>query len=237
MMEMIALDSQLIPTKGSTLRTRNEKFDTNGFFFLPNLVPDPTKLECDVPEWRGSRHYYGSVDNYSHVDDEGQVDGSSSRYNWPAYKDLHTKIRLEIEQVLGKKLYNTYYYDRFYFLGQELEKHVDRDACEISVSLMIKSNLRYYHEWPFIVDSSNQDLRETWITTAPGDAIIYKGCEIPHWRPPLTSKYGRDEPKYKLWARRILRGRDDTFWHQAFFHYVLADGNRCEHAFDVSNRY
>jgi len=236
-MEVVALDSQLIHTKGSTLRTKNEKFDTNGFFFVPNLIVDPTELECDVPDWRGTRTYFDREDRYSHEDVEGQVNGSASRYNWPGYKDLHTQIRFKVEKILGKKLYNTYYFDRFYFLGNELVKHVDRDACEISVTLFIKTNLRWNWEWPFIVDSSDPVLRETWITMAPGDAVIYKGCEIPHWRPPLTSKYGRDEPKYKWWARRILRGPDDTFWHQAFFHYVLADGNRCQHAFDVTNRY
>ena len=236
-MEVVALDSQLINTKGSTIRTKNEKFDTNGFLFVPNLIADPTELECDVPDWRGTRTYFEREDRYAHEDIEEQVGGCASRYNWPGYKELHTEIRLKIEKILGKKLYNTYYFDRFYFLRNELVKHVDRDSCEISVTLFIKTNLRWDWEWPFIVDSSDPVLRETWITMTPGDAVIYKGCEIPHWRPPLTSKYGRDEPKYKWWARRILRGPDDTFWHQAFFHYVLADGNRCQHAFDVTNRY
>lgn len=237
------LEISILDNTGTTIRTKNSQFDEDGFFFVRNLIEDPSTMYSDVPDWRGIKNYFGSEDNIVFEDVESQVNGSASRYNYPGYRDLHTQIRLKIEKILGKKLYNTYYFDRFYFLGNELVKHVDRDSCEISVTIFVRSNLRWEWEWPFIVDSTRPldndhgTVGETWITMSPGDAVIYKGCEIPHWRPPLTSKYGRDEPKYKWWARRILRGPDDTFWHQAFFHYVLADGRRCHHAFDASKRY
>ena len=64
-----------------------------------------------------------------------QVEGSTSRYWHPQYRTIHTGIRLKLEEIIGRKLYNTYYYDRFYYPGQELTKHADRDACEISVSV------------------------------------------------------------------------------------------------------
>jgi hypothetical protein len=227
---------------GSTIKTNNEHFNENGFLFVENLIEDPSKMYADVPDWRGVKNYFGSEDNIFYEEIESQVNGSASRYNYPGYRKLHTDIRIKLEKILGKKLYNTYYFDRFYFLGNELVKHVDRDSCEISVTIYVRSNLRWDWEWPLIVSTPRRMddtivTEEKWITMAPGDAVIYKGCELPHWRPPLTSKYGRDEPKYKWWARRILRGPDDTFWHQAFFHYVLADGNRCHHAFDASKRY
>jgi hypothetical protein len=31
-------------------------------------------------------------------------------------------------------LHPTYFYDRFYFPGQQLKRHSDRPACEVSVS-------------------------------------------------------------------------------------------------------
>lgn len=227
---------------GTTIRTKNIEFNESGFLFVPDFIEDISKMHSDVPTWRGVQNYFGSEGNIVYDPVESQVNGSASRYNYPGYKDLQNVVKQKIETILGKKLYNTYYFDRFYFLGNELVKHVDRDSCEISVTIFVRSNLRWEWEWPFIVDcpkkiNDSDTIGESWITMSPGDAVIYKGCEIPHWRPPLTSKYGRDEPKYKWWLRRILRGPDNTFWHQAFFHYVLADGNRCHHAFDARNRY
>ena len=54
----------------------------------------------------------------------------------------------------------------------------------------------------------------------PGDGLIYKGCERPHWRDVLpTPEKVEDAPtKY--------------YYHQIFFHYVLQDGQRAHCAWD-----
>ena len=57
---------------------------------------------------------------------------------------------MKLEEIIGRKLYNTYYYDRYYFPGQELTRHADRDACEISVSVHVSTNLEGKDaDWPF----------------------------------------------------------------------------------------
>ena len=58
--------------------------------------------------------------------------------------------------------------------------------------------------------------------------MIYKGCERPHWRDKLPSRHSGD---YMI---RKLNEKDDTFYHQVFFHYVLADGNRAHCAYDMA---
>ena len=56
---------------------------------------------------------------------------------------------MKLEEAIGRKLYNTYYYDRFYYPGQELTRHADRDACEISVSVHVSTNLEGKDaDWP-----------------------------------------------------------------------------------------
>jgi uncharacterized LabA/DUF88 family protein len=65
-----------------------------------------------------------------------QVNGSLAVYSHPQYRSIHSGIRMKLEEVIGRKLYNTYYYDRWYFDSQQLKKHIDRDACEISVSVI-----------------------------------------------------------------------------------------------------
>ena len=119
--------------------TRNESFDKNGFLVLQNLY-DPQELFHPVPKIRGQLNYRSKkLDDVEYIEEESQVEGSLARYWHPQYRKIHSDIRLKIEKQIGRKLYNTYYYDRFYFPGQELKKHTDRPACEISISVHILS--------------------------------------------------------------------------------------------------
>ena len=127
--------------------TRNEFFDTNGYLIIKNLC-DPKKLFHPVPKERGLFNWKGSdkLDKFTHQEVENQVNGSVARYWHPQYRKIHSEIRLILERIIGRKLYNTYYYDRFYFPGQELKKHTDRPACEISVSIHVSTNIK--ESWP-----------------------------------------------------------------------------------------
>ena len=159
--------------------------------------------------------------------------GSIETYGHPQYRVIHSQIRLFLESVIGRKLYNTYYYDRFYFAGQKLSCHVDRDACEISVSVNISTNIDQC--WPIWIktpdtyDDKLEIIRQgdsSSICLSLGDGVMYKGCERPHWRDPLPSRHvGNCYAEYP----------DDTYYHQVFFHYVLADGNRAHCAYDMAN--
>ena len=60
-----------------------------------------------------------------------------------------------------------------------------------------------------------------------GDGVIYKGCERPHWREPLPKEYE------KTWYGRKVE-KKNLYYHQIFFHYVLADGIRSHHAYDAA---
>ena len=214
-----------------TSKTKNELFEKNGYLILKNLCNSDALYE-DVPAERGLINYFGSLDKFAHTE-ENQVKGSLSRYSHPYYKEAHCQIKLAIEEIIGKKLYSTYYYDRFYFYNQGLKKHIDREACEISVSVHISTNLK--ENWPIKIKTPNTYLEdgskeitefgaEHHAYLNPGDALLYKGCERPHWRDPLPSRHKGIFSKFK---------KEDTYYHQIFFHYVLADGIRCHYAFDA----
>ena len=212
--------------------TRNEFFDTNGYLIIKNLC-DPEKLFHPVPKERGLFNWKGSneLDKFTYEEVEIQVNGSVARYWHPQYRKIHSEIRLVLEQVIGRKLYNTYYYDRFYFPGQPLIKHTDRPSCEISVTIHIGTNIK--ESWPIWIktpDTFEDNTMKTLIASGEnrsvhleaGDGMIYKGCERPHWRDPmpglLESKINKDESLY---------------YHQIFFHYVLQDGIRAHYAWDM----
>jgi len=225
-----------------TAWTRNEQFDKDGYLVVKDLW-DPEELYYPVPNKRGQLYYNGNDDqNCTHVPEEGQVEGSLARYSHPHYKKIHSGVRKKLEKIIGRNLYDTYYYDRYYFVGQELKKHADRDACEISVSIHISTNLPDdLKNWPFKIKTPDiyKDLNEeeqfnykmkSIIKTSgeerscilnPGDGVIYKGCERPHWRDPMPGK------------KKGLFNKTEYYYHQIFFHYVLEDGQRSHCAWDM----
>ena len=204
-----------------------EYFNRHGYLIIKNLY-NPTELYHPVPSIRGSIKYFGSKDKFVHEPEEKQVVGSVARYSHPQYKTIHTNIRLILQDILGKELYNTYYYDRYYFAGQRLDRHSDRDACEVSVSVQVSTNSD--QPWPFCIETPNGEERAC--TLQNGWGLLYKGCERQHWRDPLKSRYTRKRDKLKNW---ITKKKDDTYHHQIFFHYVLADGPRAHCAGDLSS--
>ena len=78
-------------------------------------------------------------------------------------------------------------------------KNIKISACEISASITLK----YFYKdkdykWPLCME-------DIPIIIESGDGVIYKGCEIPHWRPFFN------QPK--------------EYWHhQLFIHYVNLNG-------------
>ena len=215
-----------------TAWTRNDFFEKNGYLLIRNLW-DPEKLYSEPPTERGQYNYYGGrTDQFDHEPVENQVEGSTARYWHPQYRRIHSGVRKKLEGHLGRLLYNTYYYDRFYYPGQELKKHADRDACEISVTIHCSTNMKGKSaKWPVWIKTPDiyTDEKKTKVLVSgenvsmilnPGDGMVYKGCERPHWREPLPP------PKRKT--------KGEAYYHQIFFHYVLQDGYRAHCAWDRS---
>jgi len=112
---------------------------------------------------------------------------------------MHKKV----EDATGKKLYPTYTYARLYTTGNTLPKHIDRPACEYSLTVKLSDNRK--GNWPIVIENEKVYLDD-------GDAVIYKGCEVEHWRETC------DIPDYLL--------------GQVFLHYVDADGPYKDHKYD-----
>ena len=213
---------------GSTW-TYNHFFDENGYLILKKLCV-PEKLYQPLPKERGCLRYFGNnLNDYVNLGVENQVKGSLSRYYHPQYKDTHTRIRKILEGIIHRNLYNTYYYDRFYFPGQKLDRHCDRPACEISVSVNVSTNIET--SWPIYIktpdtytDESKTKIEKEGniipVILENGDGLLYKGCERPHWRDPMPGSFSQ------------LNGMDNLYYHQIFFHYVLQDGLRAHYAWD-----
>jgi len=115
---------------------------------------------------------------------DGQVNGAYYRYGDPMFDSLMVLIKGQVEEFTGLSLLENYTYWRMYETGNDLERHIDRYSCEISATMCIghdSSNLENPSDvWPIWVKDHNEI--EIPIKLNPGDVLIYKGCEIEHWR-------------------------------------------------------
>ena len=189
-----------------------EAFDRNGYLYVPDAV-DFKSLYCSPPVDKEGQRITGMERHFRHQKPEfksmePQVNGSLARYNHPFYKATHYSLMKNIEGILSMDLLPTYYFDRFYYEGQELTRHKDRPSCEISATVQISTNRD--QAWPIWFQHSDQT--ENSVSMKNGDMVIYKGCEREHWRAPLTGKA--------------------SYHHQIFFHYVNAQGPYVHHAYD-----
>ena len=160
-------------------------------------------------EGQAEYSYYGQLQE--EFDYEEQVPGSSSRSCYPAYKIVYEMVMktLENDFLQDIKLFPTYWYDRLYYPGNELKIHTDWIACDISVTLQVSTTLK--QPWTFYAKTKSG--KEVGFDMENGDAVLYAGCDVEHWRDPMPGKRG-------------------DWHHQLFFHYVVMDSEKYKEYID-----
>lgn len=118
---------------------------------------------------------------------------------------LLADIAPRVERATGISVWPTYSYLRVYRHGDVLRKHTDRPACEISLTLCL--GFDGDAPWPIWIEGPQGSAS---IALAPGDALLYRGIECPHWREPLDGG----------WAAQV------------FLHYVDRRGPHAGWKFD-----
>jgi hypothetical protein len=97
----------------------------------------------------------------------------------PAFDAMLEWLRPEVGRLIGCAVAPTYSYTRRYARGDELVRHLDREACEISATICIAIP-KGAAPSPLCVQSPNG--RATKIEMLEGDCCIYAGTEVEHWR-------------------------------------------------------
>lgn len=192
----------------------NPEFQKNKYIVLRDILP---KEWCDIViNYAKFQSFYAfspeKVDN-------AQVPNTHSKYADFLMESLLLYLQPLIEKSIDAQLLPTYSYYRVYKKGDILKPHTDRHACEVSVSIAF--GWPNSEVWPFKLANKKEYLHqeafslsvdEPYISVLlnPGDALVYAGPLVKHWRDPLES----------------------AAYVQAFFHYVYAEGSHASLKFD-----
>jgi len=130
--------------------------------------------------------------NFERFDFVQNDNGDTFFYGDPLMESLMLQKLNFMEKETGLELSPTYAFWRMYSRFSDLKKHKDRESCEVSVTVMIGSDGT---SWPIYMEGNE-------VNMMPGDAVIYLGCELEHWREEFMGD-----------------------WHaQTFLHYVEKNG-------------
>ena len=122
--------------------------------------------------------YISQLNSDYGVWNDEQIPETYSHYADIAMETLLDKLTPKIEEETGLKLIPTYSYARIYKKGDILKRHKDRYSCEVSTTLNLGGD-----KWPIYLEPSGEEGKEgIKVDLDPGDSLIYKGCEVEHWR-------------------------------------------------------
>ena len=120
---------------------------------------------------------------------DDQVPDTFAHYADVAMETLLLKLLPEMEKHTEEKLIPTYSYARIYKKGDVLERHKDRESCEISTTLFLGGD-----KWPIYLSPYENvgktkdgfkyasEAKGKSINLEQGDMLVYSGCELEHWR-------------------------------------------------------
>jgi alkylated DNA repair dioxygenase AlkB len=175
----------------------NAQLEKNNFLFIPNFISSERAkfLENEFFELEKTNRYV--------VDD--QAPNSPAIYNFKPFLELLCEKTPQVSSLIKETVLPTYSYARIYKNNEILENHVDRQACEISLSVHLGSDA----EWDITIQKPNEEKID--LNLKPGDAVLYLGC---------TAFHGREKP---------YTGQN---YCQLFLHYVRSRGPNAWTYFD-----
>jgi len=128
--------------------------------------------------------YISPFTEYWGIWNDEQIPNTYSHYSDVVMETLLEGLRAKMEKETGYKLNETYSYARIYKTGDVLHRHKDRYSCEVSTTLHLGGD-----PWPLYLDPTGKTGQAgIKIELAPGDMLLYSGCDIEHWREAFPGK-------------------------------------------------
>jgi hypothetical protein len=102
---------------------------------------------------------------------------------------FHPQLTGMISRIAGEPVKPSYVYFASYQPGSALPRHTDREQCEFSLSLLVDydPNPDGPCGWPLYIEDPTPPGVIGAANLGPGDAVYYRGRELPHFRDPLPA--------------------------------------------------
>ena len=166
---------------------------------LATFIANYFRMKKQVLDTCRQARYFSPFENilgYYEDPVNGQIPNTYSAYGNIAMETLLLKCQPGMEKATGLKLYPAYTYARIYKKGDELKRHKDRFSCEISTTMNLGGD-----DWPIYL-SPNENVgapngknitsvskaKGVRVDLKPGDMLVYRGCELEHWREKFKGK-------------------------------------------------
>ena len=175
----------------------NQELEQNNFLFVPNFISQERAqvLNQELYKLEASGQYTK----------DHQAPNSPAIYNFKPFLELLCQKTNEVTNLIEESVLPTYTYARMYKNGEVLNRHRDRPACEISLTLHIGGDAA----WDISIQKPSDE--EINLNLNQGDAMLYLGCIADHWR--ATPFSGQN-------------------YSQVFLHYVKSNGPNAWAYFD-----
>tara|TARA_X000000368_G_scaffold88255_2_gene67184 strand:- start:11707 stop:12420 length:714 start_codon:yes stop_codon:yes gene_type:complete len=126
-------------------------------------------------------------------------------YAYSVGEALLKKKKDFIEKISQQELDYTNSFCRKYTEGSSLGKHKDRPALQVSATIFLGGE-----KWEIFIKDKSDNTHS--ITMSAGDAIVYSGTELEHWREKLDKgyvnmcfiHYCKKDSEYKLDGREFI---------------------------------
>jgi|TARA_R100001460_G_scaffold22947_3_gene46557 hypothetical protein len=138
-------------------------------------------LKKDAYYYMRSKDYLSPYETIFGFHGDTQIPNSYNSYADVAMETLSTTMLPFLSKQINVDLHQQYTYTRCYGYGDILERHKDRPECEISATLNLGGD-----PWPIFIDETGGiDNKGISMLLQPGDLMIYRGCDLQHWREPF----------------------------------------------------
>ena len=170
----------------------NELIKENNFIYIENFISPERAKEL-------AKRFIAFCEK-NQLPGDIQIPESHSAYNYIDFLELLCEKTLEVSKFLGETVLPTYTYARVYHKGSTLERHRDREACEISLTMHLTGD----SDWPIYIQKPNGE--EVELNLSSGDAMMYRGDIADHWRDKFEGK------EYVQVFMHYVRSRGDNNW-------------------------
>jgi len=175
----------------------NAQLEQNNFLFVPNFI--------SVEHAQTLQKQFYELELSGQYGKDAQVPNSPAIYNFKPFLELLCQKTNEVTNLIEEQVLPTYTFARIYKNGAVLNRHRDRPACEISLTLHLGGDIA----WDIGIQKPSGE--EVNLNLNIGDAILYLGCTADHWRStPFTGQN----------------------YSQVFLHYVRSNGPNAWTYFD-----